>query len=271
MIVARKLNKSYGSHKVIDDVSLTLHAGGITSLIGPNGAGKSTLLRVLARLLATDTGEVTLDGKTLQAWDNDELARRLAILRQDNTLSMRLTVQDLVGFGRYPHSKGRLGRIDIERIEAALKQVDLHGHAEHFLDQLSGGQRQRAYIAMVLAQDSDFILLDEPLNGLDLKHANDIMHLLRRLADEHRKTLIIVLHDINMASAWSDRILAMKNGRLLQAGPPSEIMRPEILESVYDCRLPIRTIDGIPTALYWQTSLAATPDAGSEIHALNRA
>lgn len=251
MIETQSLSKRYGSTTVVDGVDLQLPPGGLTTIIGPNGAGKSTLLCMLARLLPPDAGQVILDGRTIHDWSNAQLAKCLAILRQDNHLAMRLTVRDLVGFGRYPHSKGRLGPADLEQVQAALAYMDLEQIADRFLDQLSGGQRQRAFIAMVLAQDTDYVLLDEPLNNLDLKHAWDMMHLLRRLADDRGKTVLVVLHDINFAAAWSDRILAMKQGRLCYAGAPSEIMQPAVLQDIYDLPMAVYPFSDSPAGLYW--------------------
>lgn len=251
MIETHHLTKQYGHTTVVDNVTVSIPTGGITALIGPNGAGKSTLLGMLARLIPADTGYVSLDGTPLAEWDNQQLARRLAILRQDNHMSMRLSVRDLVSFGRYPHSKGHLTPADQEQINAALHYMNLHVLADRFLDHLSGGQRQRAFIAMVLAQNTDYILLDEPLNGLDLKHAAEMMHLLRRLADEQGKTLVMVLHDINFAAAWSDHILALKQGRLMYSGDPAMIMQPEILQTIYDVTMPVQQIQEQPVALYW--------------------
>lgn len=252
MIETHHLGKRYGQHKVVDDVSLSIPVGGITSLLGPNGAGKSTLLGMLARLLEPDEGHVTLDGKDVRSWQNGEMAKRLAILRQDNQMTMRLSVKDLVSFGRYPYSKGRLNAEDRIQVERALAAMNLSELGERFLDQLSGGQRQRAFIAMILAQDSDYILLDEPLNGLDLRHAAEMMQQLRRLADGHGKTLILVMHDINVAAAWSDRIVALKDGRLLHSGTPAEIMQPDVLREIYDFPIAVRHVDGAPIAVHWK-------------------
>ncbi|PAS96818.1 MAG: iron ABC transporter ATP-binding protein [Candidatus Dactylopiibacterium carminicum] len=256
MIETHALTKRYGQTTVVDAVSLDFPPGGLSAIIGPNGAGKSTLLCMLARLLDADGGEVRLDGRALADWPNADLACRLAILRQDNHLAMRLSVRDLVSFGRYPHSKGRITPADREQIAAALAYMDLEAIADRFLDELSGGQSQRAFIAMVLAQDTDYILLDEPLNNLDLRHAHDMMRQLRQLADERGKTVLVVLHDINFAAAWSDRIIAMKNGRLLHAGPPAEIMRPEVLEEIYDLSMPVHQLGAHPAGLYWLPAAA---------------
>lgn len=251
MIEISGLTKIYGTARVVDKVSLTIPRGGLTSIIGPNGAGKSTLLAMSARLLNSDGGRVTIDGLQVSKLTSDTLARRLAILRQDNHLTMRLTVRDLVAFGRYPHCKGRPGTEDLRKVDDALAYLGLTELSARFLDQLSGGQRQRAFIAMVLAQDTDYVFLDEPLNNLDLRHAAIMMRLLRRLVDELNKTVVIVLHDINFAAAWSDRIIAMKNGRVVADAVPDLLMQPETLAAIYDLDIPVEVLHGRRAGLYW--------------------
>lgn len=252
MIEVRNVSKVYGSKRVVDDVSFTLPRGGIVSLIGPNGAGKSTLLSMMSRLLPMDAGQVFVDGHDVAVTGGQILARRLSVLRQENHFVSRLTVRDLVGFGRYPHSKGRLTAEDREKVEAAMEFLDLRGFADRFLDQLSGGQRQRAYVAMVLCQDTDYVLLDEPLNNLDMRHCVAMMQLIRRAADDLKRTVVVVVHDINFASAYSDRILAMKDGRLVHDGPPRAIMVPEVLEAVFDIPVHVENVRGHAIGVYYR-------------------
>lgn len=261
MIEVRNVSKRYGSATVVDDVSVTIEKGGLTALIGPNGAGKSTLLSMISRITAMDAGSVAVDGNDVATTAGDIIARRLSFLRQDNQISSRLTVRDLVAFGRYPHNKGRPTLEDKAHIERALAYLGLQPLAGRFLDELSGGQRQRAFVAMVLCQDTDYVLLDEPLNNLDLKHAVGMMRLLRQAADDLGKTVVVVLHDINFASCYADRILAMKNGRLAIEGSPEAVMRPEVLRSLYEVEIDVRLIDGRLIGLYFN----AEPDraAGS--------
>jgi iron complex transport system ATP-binding protein len=252
MIEIEHLSKRYGSYVAVDDVSLRLARGSLTALIGPNGAGKSTLLAMLARLTPPDAGRVLLDGLDVQRTPDAVLARRLAILRQDNAMSMRLTVRELVGFGRYPHCRGRPGPQDEAQVERALRELDLLGLAERYLDQLSGGQRQRAHVAMTLAQDTDHLLLDEPLNNLDLRHAQEMMRLTRRLVDEFGKTVVVVLHDINFAACWADHVVAMREGRVVQDGSPQQVMQPEVLRDVYGLAMEVVAHRGFPLGLYWR-------------------
>ena len=250
-IEARGVTKVYGTSVVLDEVSLSLPRGGVTALIGPNGAGKSTLLSVVGRLLAADGGSVTVDGLDVASAPGDELAKRLAVLRQENHLDIRLTVRDLVTFGRYPHSKGRPGPEDLAHVERALDYLDLTQFADRFLDQLSGGQRQRAFVAMVLCQDTDFVLLDEPLNNLDLRHAVSMMGRLRDAARDLGRTIVVVLHDLNVASCYADRIVAMCEGRVVAHGSPEEIMRAEVLEEVYGLPVAVHELDGQRIATYY--------------------
>ena len=251
MIDVRNVSKSYGGQQVLDDVTCMIPRGGITSIIGPNGAGKSTLLSLISRLQPLESGAVSVAGLDIAATPSRDLARTMAILRQENHLTMRLTVRDLVAFGRFPHSGGRPTVEDLAVVEESIRQLDLTVMAHRFVDELSGGQRQRAYIAMVLAQDTEYLLLDEPLNNLDMKHSVEMMRLLRRLADELGKTIVLVVHDINFASCYSDTILAMKDGRLIHQGSPAQIMQAAMLHDVYDIDIRIEEIDGNRIGVYF--------------------
>jgi len=234
----------------VDGVSLTLAAGGVTSIIGPNGAGKSTLLSMIGRLLPADKGAIRVDGLDVASTPSDKLARRLSLLKQDNHLVARLTVRDLVTFGRYPYSKGRYTVEDERHVREAIGFLGLEAFADRFLDELSGGQRQRAFVAMVLCQDTDYVLLDEPLNNLDIKHAVEIMRLIRRTAREFGKAIIVVLHDINMASAYSDYIVAMKNGRIVANGTAEEIIEQQLLSDMYETEIRVESLGDRRIAVY---------------------
>ncbi len=251
MISARNITKRYGDTVVLDDVSCDLPRGGITALIGPNGAGKSTLLSVVSRLLKPDSGTVTVDGDPLHRLRPDESARRIAVLRQDNHLGVRLSVQDLVTFGRYPYTRGRPNLEDRAHVESALEYLELGDLRHRFLDELSGGQRQRAFVAMVLCQDTDYILLDEPLASLDMRHAVAMMRRLRRVTDELEKSVVIVMHDINFAARYADRIVAMKEGKVLQVGAVDEVMTPGSLEAIYDLEVQVERFGGKPLGIYY--------------------
>jgi len=252
MIVTSEVTKSYGATAVVDGVSLSLPSGGITSIIGPNGAGKSTFLSMVSRLMAMDKGTVTVDGLDVTSTPSDVLARRLSILRQENHMTARLTVRDLVSFGRYPYSKGRLTLDDKRHIDEAITYLNLADLSDRFLDELSGGQRQRAFVAMVLCQDTDYVLLDEPLNNLDMKHAMGMMKLLRKAANELGKTVVLVLHDINFASWYSDYIVAMKHGRVANQGPAEHMINPAVLSDIYDMEIKVHEIGGQRISVYYE-------------------
>ena len=251
-IEIRNITKSYGSKKVVDNVSITIPTGKITSFIGPNGAGKSTVLSIMSRLLNADSGEIYLNGELLNRKKSSDIAKQLAILKQTNNINLRLTIEDLVSFGRFPYSKGNLTQTDRSFIDNAIAYMNLDDIRHQYIDNLSGGQRQRAYIAMTLAQDTDYILLDEPLNNLDMKHSVQIMQVLRKLATELNKTVVIVIHDINFASCYSDYIVAMKNGKLVQQGEVNHIMQSTVLQDIYDMTIPIQDIDDHKIAVYFR-------------------
>ncbi|QYN46105.1 ABC transporter ATP-binding protein [Gilliamella sp. ESL0405] len=251
MIEINNISKNYQSISVLKNVNATITQGGITTIIGPNGAGKSTLLSIISRLLLADEGEVKIQNMNVVDTPSDKLATYLSVLRQENRFTSRLTVFDLVGFGRYPYSKGRLNANDYEHIHRALEFLNLTEYKDRFLDELSGGQRQRAYVAMVLCQDTEYVLLDEPLNNLDMKHAVSMMKQLRRAADELGKTIVIVIHDINFASVYSDYILAMKEGKLIYQGEPKQIMDAAILEEIFDTPVKIENVHDQNIAIYY--------------------
>lgn len=210
MVELRNVTKYYGTQCVVDDVSLTIRPNTITSLIGPNGAGKSTLLSMVSRHIPADAGTITLDGIDINKYKPNDLAKRISTLRQTNHINLRLTVEELVSFGRFPYSQGRLTAEDRMYIEQAIEYMRLQDIRHKYIGHLSGGQRQSAFIAMVVAQNTDYILLDEPLNNLDMKHSVQIMQLLQQLVADLKKTIVLVVHDINFASCYSDYIVAMR-------------------------------------------------------------
>ena len=251
MIEIDNISKKYQTIPVLKNVKATIPQGGITAIIGPNGAGKSTLLSIISRLLLADEGQVKIQNMDVVNTPSDKLATYLSVLRQENRFTSRLTVFELVGFGRYPYSKGRLNKDDLVHINRALEFLNLTEYKDRFLDELSGGQRQRAYVAMVLCQDTEYVLLDEPLNNLDMKHAVAMMKQLRRAANELGKTIVIVIHDINFASVYSDYILAMKDGQLVYQGSPKQIMDSKILEEIFDTPVKIENIHNQNIAIYY--------------------
>ncbi|MFC3850731.1 ABC transporter ATP-binding protein [Corynebacterium hansenii] len=242
MITLTNVAKHYDDEVSIGPVDLTIPAGGVTALVGPNGAGKSTLLTMIGRLVGMDEGSIEVAGYDVTSTKSADLAKIVSILRQENHFVTRLTVRQLVGFGRFPYSKGRITREDEEIITRSIDFLGLTELEGRYLDELSGGQRQRAYVAMVLAQDTDYILLDEPLNNLDMRHSVQMMQHLRRAATELGRTVVIVLHDINFAGHYADRICAAKDGGIVHFGTPEEIMRDDILTEVFDT--PVEVVDG---------------------------
>lgn len=252
MIEINNLCKSYQGKTVLHPLNLTIKPGGIISIVGANGAGKSTLLSLLSRLESPDSGQITIDGLDVQQTPSEVLATRVSILRQDNHLVSRLRVRDLVAFGRYPYCKGRLTTHDAAKIDEALHFLDLNGLQDRFLDELSGGQRQRAFVAMVICQDTDYVLLDEPLNNLDMQHSVAMMQLIRRLADELNRTILLVIHDINFAAAYSDSIVALKDGRLVGHGSPDSMMQQSKLEHIFNTPVHVLKQGNHPLAVYYR-------------------
>lgn len=251
MIEVRNVTKKYGTKTVVDNVSLQIAKGKITSFIGPNGAGKSTLLGMISRLITRDSGEIWIDGVEVSRTKSNELAKKISILKQDNHINVRLTVRELVSFGRFPYSQGRLTREDWQHVDRAIQYMEMEALQDRYLDQLSGGQRQRAFVAMVLCQDTDYILLDEPLNNLDMRHSVQIMRVLRRMVNELGKTIVLVIHDINFASCHSDHIVALKDGRIVNEGCVPEIIDGDVLRSVYDMDIHIENIQGNRIGVYF--------------------
>lgn len=251
MIQVENLIKKYSNKNVVDKVSINIEKGKITSFIGPNGAGKSTVLSMITRLMKKDNGEVLIDGKRLDEWDNKELSKKIAILKQSNNINLKLTIRELVSFGRYPHSEGRLTKEDEKYIDEAIDFMKLKDIQNKYLDELSGGQRQRAYIAMVIAQNTEYVFLDEPLNNLDMKHSVEMMKVLRNLCDELGKTVVLVMHDINYTSCYSDYIVALKDGKIANHGKTQDIINKEVLEGIYDMEFDIREINGDKICVYF--------------------
>lgn len=251
MIEVRQLTKQYGGKHVVDNVSLHIGKGKITSFIGPNGAGKSTLLSMISRLTSKDAGEVYIEGKEISQCKSADLAKQISILKQSNHINVRLTVRELVSFGRFPYTQGKLTPEDWRLVDEAIAYMELQELQHKYLDQLSGGQNQRAYIAMVIAQNTEYVLLDEPLNNLDMRHSVQIMKVLRRLVDELGKTVIIVIHDINFASCYSDYIVALKNGKVIREGATDEIIDSAVLKEVYDMDIPIEMVGGNRICVYF--------------------
>lgn len=233
MITITNVSHRIDQTVILRDINLTLPQQGITALIGPNGAGKSTLLSLVARLNTLQHGQISIDGLDITHTSSQSIAQKLAILTQNNTIHSRITVSDLLMFGRYPHHQGHISQSDYDVVNQVLNRFDLCSLAPRYLSSLSGGQRQRAMIAMVFCQQTPYVLLDEPLNNLDMFHARELMRLLRRLTEEQGLTTVMVVHDINMAAAWADHIIAMKDGQVWMQGSPTEIITRNAIRHIF--------------------------------------
>lgn len=242
----QELSVAYDRKTIVRDVSLEVPRGGITVLLGANGCGKSTLLKCLARVLPAASGQVTLDGASVHGMPGRQLARRLALLPQGPIAPEGLTVEELVAQGRYPHQSllRQWSPEDAAAVERALTATDLLDLRDRPVEALSGGQRQRCWIAMVLAQETDIILLDEPTTFLDLKVQVDLMVLLRRIAHQDGRTLLIVLHELNLAAAFADHLVLMKSGQIAAQGPVETTFTQEALAEVFGLDAAVLTDPG---------------------------
>lgn len=251
MIQIKEIFKKYGQKPVLEDVSITLPEGKMISFIGSNGAGKSTLLNIIARTLLRDKGEILIYDKPMEDYQSNELAQILAILNQNNQLNVRLTVKELISFGRFPYSKNHLTAADESVVHETMALFQLNELANRYLDELSGGQKQLAYIAMVIAQDTPYIFLDEPLNNLDMRHAVMVMKALKRLVAEKQKTIMVVIHDINFVSVYADYIFALKDGKIFASGSKEEMMNSKILNEVYNMKINIEHLRGCRICMFY--------------------
>ena len=250
MINIRSAKKLYTAEVEIGPLNIEIPKAGFTSLIGPNGAGKSTALLMIGRLLRMDGGQIEVANMDIASSKSEDLAKILTILRQENHFITRLTVRQLAGFGRFPYSKGRLTKEDEIIISKYIDFLDLTSLENRYLDELSGGQRQRAYVAMVLCQETEYVLLDEPLNNLDVARSVQMMKHLRQAADEFGRTILTVMHDINFAAKYSDRICAMKNGKIVAFGTVEEIMQRQVLTDIFETEIEIINGPSGPIAIY---------------------
>lgn len=247
---AEGLGLGYGERDIVKDIDITVAAGTVTSIVGANGCGKSTLLRGFSRLLAPRAGHVVLDGDDIAQLSARELARRLGLLPQSPITPEAMTVAELVALGRHPHRSllGGWSKRDDAAIDEALRLTGTEELANRRVDHLSGGQRQRVWIATVLAQHTAMLLLDEPISFLDISRAVDVLDLIVDLNQRRRTTVVMVLHDLNLAARYSDRLIAMRAGRIVAEGTPSEVVTEEIVEEVFGiaCRVVADPVSGTP-------------------------
>lgn len=250
MIKLNNISHHIGKQQILHDITLSLPTAQVIALIGPNGAGKSTLFSVMARLQPLQSGQVSF------AVDNEErdivscqartLAKTVAMLGQDNHVQGRLRVHELLMFGRYPYHQGQPTAEDQQKVQEILERFELEPLAERFLSTLSGGQRQRVLIAMIVCQDTPFLLLDEPLNNLDMYHAGRLMRELRTLSHSQQKTVVIVLHDINQAAQFADTVVTMKAGEVMAVGRPADVITQETMKDLYNVDVTVLNHQGRP-------------------------
>ncbi len=265
---ADQLQVGYRDRVIIAGLKLAIYRGGITALVGPNGSGKSTLLKTLARLLVPSAGAVYLNGAAIRGVPTSAVAREVAILPQGPVAPAGLTVGELVEQGRYPHAGPlrMLRRQDHEAITEALALTDMTGFADRVLESLSGGERQRAWIALALAQDTPVLLLDEPTTFLDIGHQLEVLDLVHRLNVERQMTILLVLHDLNQAARYADRMIVLNDGRIVTDGTPEEVLTPPLLAEVFRVRANVvrDPASGTPVCLpYAGVGTAQPPDADS--------
>lgn len=234
-ISAEDLRLAYGDRVVVEGLTTQIPVGTVTTIIGPNGCGKSTLLRAIARLLKPKAGEVLLDGKAITSMRTRDVAKVLGMLPQSPTAPEGLTVADLVAKGRHPHQSWlrQWSRDDVTEVDTALQLTGMQALAGRPVDELSGGQRQRAWISMALAQETDVLLLDEPTTYLDLAHQVEVLDLVDKLHADLGRTVVMVLHDLNLAARYSDHLIVMRDGAIVTSGPPEEVIDAEMLREVF--------------------------------------
>ncbi|CCJ89364.1 Ferric enterobactin transport ATP-binding protein FepC (TC 3.A.1.14.2) [Cronobacter turicensis 564] len=237
-LTGEALTLGYGDFRVADGLNVAIPDGKFTAIIGPNGCGKSTLLRTLSRLMKPLGGQVRLDGEAIQHFATKEVARRIGLLAQNASAPGDITVQELVARGRYPHQPlfTRWRDEDERAVQNAMDATGVTALADQSVDTLSGGQRQRAWIAMVLAQETSILLLDEPTTWLDISHQIDLLELLSALNREQGYTLAAVLHDLNQACRYANHLIALRDGKIIAEGAPSEIVDAALIEAIYGLR-----------------------------------
>ncbi|MCL6457542.1 MAG: ABC transporter ATP-binding protein [Gorillibacterium sp.] len=250
------LSISYGDTLIVDNLNLSIPTGKITALVGANGSGKSTILKTMARLMKPRTGGVLLDGKLIHAQSTKEVAKQLAILPQNPVAPDGLTVAELIGYGRFPYQKGfgSLTTEDLKIIRWAIAVTGMEEFQDRPIDRLSGGQRQRAWIAMALAQQTDILFLDEPTTFLDMAHQLEVLQLLQKLNQEEGRTIIMVVHDLNHASRYAQHMVAIKSGKVISEGSPTEVMTRDVLRAVFaiEADILLDPRSGVPLCLPYQ-------------------
>ena len=239
MIHIEAISKAYEGTTVLSDISVTLPRGSISIIVGENGSGKSTLLSIIGRFLKQSGGSVTFDGADYATLDLKDFAKKVASLRQSNQTLRKISVREFVSFARFVHHDKTLRAEDHEAIDRSIEKMGCNDYKNRYLHTLSGGQLQRVYLAAIFAQDTDYILLDEPLNNLDIKHSYQLMSLIKRTAQEDHKTVVITMHDMNMALRYGDYALGLKKGNLVHHGAIASFANPDILNALFDLEFEI--------------------------------
>ena len=250
---SENITAGYDNHTILNDVSISIPSNKISIIIGANGCGKSTLLKTMARLIKPTSGQVTMDGKPINKIPPKQLARVLGLLPQSPIVPEGITVTDLVGRGRYPHQTFLSGwtKKDYEAVSEAMEIMNITEFADRNIDELSGGQRQRVWIAMALAQQTDILFLDEPTTYLDITYQVEILDLLTDLNQKHGKTIVMVLHDINLSARYADYIFALYKGKLVAEGEPSKVITSKLIEDVFGlhCTVIKDPVSGSPSVI----------------------
>ena len=252
------LETNYQKVTVFKDLNLEVKESKITTIIGPNGCGKSTLLKTMGRILKQKSGKVYLQGQNLNTIPTKQIAKHLALLPQNPIAPLQLKVEELISYGRYPHRNNvnKLLPEDSQVIEWAMDITKTTSFRNRHLENLSGGQRQKVWLAMALAQKTEVLLLDEPTTSLDMAHQLDVLQIVEKLNKEQKRTIVMVLHDINHAARFSDEIVAMKEGKIIKIGTPTEVITPEVLKEVFhiNARIMIDSFNGTPVCFSYEAA-----------------
>lgn len=249
MITISNVNQKYGNKAILKDINIQIPDGLLTAVVGSNGSGKSTLMKVISKLIPIESGTVIIGQNNIHS-DHMDLSKVLSFLHQNHHINLKLKAYDLIAFGRYPYSKGRMKKDDLEMISKMMNYLEIEHLGERFIDTLSGGELQRVLLAMIMVQDTPYILLDEPLNHLDIHYSLDMMKLLKKMIVDFNKTIVIIMHDINMAASFCDYGIALKDGEVIFQGTIDNLMNDQILTHIYNYPITVKTIEDRKICIY---------------------